>query len=62
MRVFNRHRQRDFWYPSPRSFHVNHTCAAELGRAIISAADGRPYGDPPEWWDEFEEQYARMDK
>ena len=55
-RVFNRHRERGFWYPSPRSFHVNQTCAAALGETIISAAQDE-YRDPPEWWDAFESQY-----
>ena len=56
LRVFNRHREHGFWYPSPRSFHVNQNCAQKLGEVIISAGRDE-YRDPPAWWDEFERQY-----
>lgn len=62
MRVFNRHKERGFWYPSPRSFHVHQTCARQVGEAIICAADGVDYCQPPEWWAEFEAQYEPTGK
>jgi hypothetical protein len=32
-------------------------CAAALGKAIIAASKGRPFGDQPEWWADFEEEF-----
>ena len=57
MRVFNRHGTQGYWYPSPRSFHVNQNCAERLGEALICAGRDETYCEPPEWWDEFEAQY-----
>jgi hypothetical protein len=31
--------------------------AAALGKAIIAASKGRPFGDQPEWWEEWEKDY-----
>jgi hypothetical protein len=31
--------------------------AEELGKEIIAASKGRPFGDPPEWWADFEKEY-----
>jgi len=61
-RVFNRHKQHGFWYPSPRSFHVNQDCAEELGEAISCAGRGEPYCPDPDWRPEFAEQYASKGK
>ena len=57
VRVFNRHRQKGVWYPSPRYFVIPIGAAADLGEAIMDAACGIS-GDVPEWYDEFEKQYA----
>lgn len=56
-RVFNRHRKKGFWYPSPRSFHVNQDCAEELGEAISCAGRDEHYNPAPDWWAGFEAQY-----
>ena len=53
----NRHRLKKVWYPSPRFYMVTVDCAAELGKAIIAAARGEPYGNPPGWWPDFIKQY-----
>ena len=58
LRPFNRHREKDYWYPTARFFMVPIDCAASLGKAIIAASKGRPFGDPPEWWADFEKQYG----
>ncbi len=31
--------------------------AAALGKAIIAASKGRPFGDQPEWYRDFEKEY-----
>ena len=56
-RVFYRHLNEGFWYPGPRSFHVNQDCAEELGEVISCAGRDEQYCHPPGWWDEFEAQY-----
>ena len=55
LRSFNRHRRMGCWHPSPRFFMVPLDCAEALGKAIISASRGEPFGTEPEWWEEFEE-------
>ena len=61
-RVFNKHREHGFFYPSPRSFHVGQECAFELGQIISRAAQGRASQPPPDWWPGFQEQYERKGK
>ena len=56
-RTFNRHRIKKVWYPSPRFYMVPVDCAEKLGKAIIAAAKGEPYGNPPGWWHDFIKQY-----
>ena len=34
--------------------------AAELGRAIIAASQGEPFGPQPDWWHDFEKQYEAL--
>ena len=56
-RTFNRHQVKKVWYPSPRFYMVPVDCAEELGKAIIAAARGEKYGQPPGWWFDFLKQY-----
>ena len=56
-RTFNRHKLKKVWYPTPRFYMVSLDCAEELGKAIVAAARGEPYGDPPGWWYDFAKQY-----
>ena len=56
-RTFNRHQIKKVWYPSPRFYMVPVDCAEELGKAIIAAARGEKYGQPPGWWFDFLKQY-----
>ena len=37
------------------------SCAEELGKAIIAAARGEKYGQPPGWWFDFLKQYEAGD-
>jgi len=60
LRTFNKHRTKGMWYPSPRFYMVPMDRAADLGRAIIEASRGRPFGPQPEWWADFEKQYAAL--
>ena len=32
----------------------------DLGRAILAAAEGKPFGREPEWYRDFEKQYAAL--
>ena len=57
LRTFNQHRTEGHWYPSPRYFMVPIKSAAALGKAIIAAGKGRPFGEQPDWWADFEKQY-----
>ena len=56
-RTFNRHQIKKVWYPAPRFYMVPVDCAEELGKAIIAAARGEKYGQPPGWWFDFLKQY-----
>ena len=58
LRTFNRHQVKGCWYPAPRFYMVPLDRAAELGKAIIAASEGRTIGRQPEWWADFEKQYA----
>ena len=60
LRTFNRHREKGCWYPSPRFYMVPIECAATLGKAIIAAAEGRRLGPEPDWYRDFEKQYAAL--
>ncbi len=57
LRTFNRHREKGCWYPAPRFYTVPIDNAAALGKAIIAASEGRPFGPRPDWWADFEKQY-----
>ena len=57
LRTFNRHREKGHWYPTKRFYMVPIKSAAAPGKAIIAASKGRPFGDQPEWWADFEEGY-----
>ena len=59
LRTFNRHQVKGCWYPAPRFFMVPIEHAPDLGRAILSAAQGKPFGTEPEWYRDFEKQYER---
>ncbi len=56
-RTFNRHQLKKVWYSSPRFYMVPVDCAEELRKAIIAAARGEKYGQPPGWWYDFLKQY-----
>ncbi len=56
-RTFNRHQIKKVWYPAPRFYMVPVDCAEELGKAIVAAARGEKYGQPPGWWHDFSKQY-----
>ncbi len=62
VRTFNRHQVKGCWYPAPRFYMVPLECAAQLGQALIAAAKGRPFGAEPEWYRDFEKQYAALRK
>jgi hypothetical protein len=36
-------------------------CAEAPGKAIIAAARGEPYGQPPGWWPDFLKPYEKGD-
>ena len=57
-RTFNKHRTKGCWYPSPRFFVVPLDCAAGLAKAIAVGASGKQLGPEPEWYADFEKQYA----
>ena len=57
LRTFNKQREKGYWYPGKRYYMVPIESAAALGKAIIAASKGRPFGDQPEWWADFEAQY-----
>ena len=58
LRTFNRHKKLGCWYPSPRYFVVPQECARDLARAIEAAASGERFGPEPDWYRDFEKQYA----
>ena len=58
LRTFNKHRTKGCWYPSPRFFVVPLDCASGLAKAIAAGASGKQFGPKPEWYAEFERQYA----
>ena len=62
LRTFNRHREKGCWYPTKRVFIVPIDRAPALGKAIIAASKGRTFGDMPEWFPAFEEQYQEREK
>ncbi len=35
-------------------------CAPDLGRAIMAVAQGKPFGPQPDWWADFQKQYAAL--
>ena len=57
-RTYNKQKEKGFWYPTKRSYTVPLDHAEAVGKAIIAAATGEMYGPQPDWWAEFEEQYA----
>ena len=56
--TFNKHRTKGCWYPSPRFFVVPLDCAGGLAAAIAAGASGEQLGPEPDWYADFEEQYA----
>jgi len=58
LRTFNRHKTKGWWYPSPRFFVVPQECATDLAKAINAAAMGKRFGPEPDWYQDFEKQYA----
>ncbi len=58
LRTFNRHKKLGCWYPSPRYFVVPQECALNLAEAIAAAASGQRFGPEPDWYRDFEKQYA----
>ena len=57
LRTFNKHRTKGMWYPAPRFYMVPIDRAEDLGRAIIEASQGRPFGPQPEWWADYQAEY-----
>ena len=55
--TFAKNRKKGYWYLTKSFFIVPIECAAEIGKAIMAASKGRPFGDPPAWWADFEKQY-----
>ena len=53
LRTFSRHQLKNCWYPGRRFYMVPIECAATLGKAIIAAAEGKPFGSEPEWFRDF---------
>ena len=45
------------WCRTVRSYMLPIEIAATLGEALIAAGMGEPYGDPPDWWADFEAAY-----
>lgn len=62
LRTFNRHQLKGCWYPAPRFYMVPIECAVTLGKAIIAAAEGKPFGPEPEWYRDFEKQYKALSR
>ena len=60
LRTFNKHRVKDCWYPTKRYYMVPIESAERLGQAIVAASKGKPCGPQPEWWADFERQYAAL--
>ena len=60
MRTFNQHQTKGCWYPTGRFYTVPIECAAELGRALLAAARGIPFGKQPDWYADFDKQYQAM--
>ncbi len=58
LRTFNKHRIKEYWYPSRRYFVVPLDCALNLAEAITAAASGKRLGPEPDWYRNFEKQYA----
>lgn len=54
LRTLCKHKTDGHRYRTVRSFQVPVEIAAALGEALIAAGMGEPYGDPPEWWADFE--------
>lgn len=50
LRTWNRHRTRDFWYPTKRFFVVPVEHADALADAIKAAARGVPIEEKPAWY------------
>ncbi|MEK6676239.1 MAG: hypothetical protein AABZ47_11380 [Planctomycetota bacterium] len=60
LRTFNKHRTKGCWYPSPRFFVVPLDCAAGLAAAIETAANGGDCEPEPDWYEDFDKQYAAV--
>ena len=58
LRTFNKHRTKGYWYPSPRFLVVPLDCAAGLAEAIAAGASDKRLVPEPEWYADFERQYA----
>ena len=50
LRTWNRHRDREFWYPTKRFFVIPEQSAIDLADAIRAAAEDRPLHEKPEWY------------
>ncbi len=60
LRTFNRHQVKGCWYPAPRFYMVPIEHAEQLGNAIIAAGRGQSRRPAPEWYADFEKQYAAL--
>ena len=58
LRTWNCHQEKGCWYPSRRFFVVPLDSAAGLAEAIAAGASGKQLGPEPEWYADFERQYA----
>ena len=50
LRTWNRHRDREFWYPTKRFFVIPVLSANDLADAIRAAAQDRQLHEKPEWY------------
>ena len=59
--MFNRHKTKSYWYPSPRYFVIPIEVAEDPAFAVTSASWGEQCSEPPSWWHDFEKQYDRRE-
>jgi len=60
LRTFNRHRTKGCWYPGPRYFVIPVEMALALAAAIRGARLAKRATAPPDWFADFEKQYANL--
>lgn len=55
--TYAKNRKKGHWYLTKAYYTVRIECAAALGQALIDASQGRPFGDEPEWWADYQAEY-----